>query len=106
MKNKILFLIALLFASMQQCVLAGGKFEAGNGTFMLDGQPFVVKAAELHYPRIPKPYWDQRIKMCKALPGKRYEGDSSSRSVCMCRMGNGWPAMVAAEEKVYSSAKE
>ncbi len=67
MKNKILFLIALLFASMQQCVLAGGKFEAGNGTFMLDGQPFVVKAAELHYPRIPKPYWDQRIKMCKAL---------------------------------------
>ena len=26
-----------------------------------------MKAAELHYPRIPKPYWDQRIKMCKAL---------------------------------------
>ena len=82
---------------MQQCVLAGGKFEAGNGTFMLDGQPFVVKAAELHYPRIPKPYWDQRIKMCKAL---------GMNTVCMCRMGNGWPAMVAAEEKGYSSAKE
>ncbi len=27
----------------------------------------MVKAAELHYPRIPKPYWDQRIKLCKAL---------------------------------------
>ncbi len=43
------------------------KFEAGNGTFLLNNEPFVVKAAELHYPRIPKPYWDQRIKLCKAL---------------------------------------
>lgn len=43
------------------------RFEAGNGTFLLNGEPFVVKAAELHYPRIPRPYWDQRIKQCKAL---------------------------------------
>lgn len=42
-------------------------FEAGDGTFLLNGKPFVVKAAELHYPRIPKEYWEQRIKMCKAL---------------------------------------
>lgn len=42
-------------------------FEAGKGTFLLNGKPFVVKAAELHYPRIPRPYWDQRIKLCKAL---------------------------------------
>lgn len=47
--------------------ISNGKFEAGNGTFLLNGEPFVVKAAELHYPRIPKPYWDQRIKLCKAL---------------------------------------
>lgn len=44
-----------------------GKFEAGNGTFLLNGEPYVVKAAELHYPRIPKEYWDHRIKMSKAL---------------------------------------
>lgn len=44
-----------------------GDFRAGQGTFLLNGKPFVVKAAELHYPRIPRPYWDQRIKMCKAL---------------------------------------
>ena len=42
-------------------------FKAGNGTFLLNGEPFVVKAAELHYPRIPREYWDHRIKMCKAL---------------------------------------
>lgn len=44
-----------------------GKFEAGNGTFLLNGEPFVVKAAELHYPRIPREYWEHRIKMSKAL---------------------------------------
>ena len=27
----------------------------------------MVKAAELHYPRIPRAYWEHRIKMCKAL---------------------------------------
>ncbi|MDE6076474.1 MAG: beta-galactosidase, partial [Muribaculaceae bacterium] len=52
---------------MMQIQESQGKFEAGNGTFLLNGDPFVVKAAELHYPRIPKPYWDQRIKLCKAL---------------------------------------
>ena len=42
-------------------------FAIGNGTFLLNGKPFVVKAAELHYPRIPRPYWEQRIQLCKAL---------------------------------------
>lgn len=42
-------------------------FSIGEGTFLMNGQPFIVKAAELHYPRIPKDYWEQRIQMCKAL---------------------------------------
>ena len=42
-------------------------FTQGDGTFLLDGKPFVVKAAELHYARIPREYWDHRIKRCKAL---------------------------------------
>ena len=42
-------------------------FELGKGTFLLNGKPFVVKAAEVHYPRIPEPYWEQRILSCKAL---------------------------------------
>ena len=42
-------------------------FDIGDKTFLLDGKPFVVKAAEVHYPRIPHPYWEHRIKMCKAL---------------------------------------
>ncbi len=44
-----------------------GDFTVGKQTFLLNGKPFVVKAAEVHYPRIPRPYWEHRIKMCKAL---------------------------------------
>ena len=60
-------LVALLVTIPSNAQKAKGTFEAGNGTFLLNGNPFVVKAAEIHYPRIPKPYWEHRIKMCKAL---------------------------------------
>ncbi len=59
-------LASLAFAPMASAQKAG-TFEAGKGSFMLNGKPFVVKAAEIHYPRIPQPYWEHRIKMCKAL---------------------------------------
>ncbi len=66
---KKLTLAAMLLAAvpMQAATKGGGTFTAGENTFMLNGKPFVVKAAELHYPRIPRPYWEHRIKMCKAL---------------------------------------
>ncbi len=44
-----------------------GTFAVGDKTFLLNNKPFVVKAAEVHYPRIPRPYWEHRIKMCKSL---------------------------------------
>ena len=52
---------------LSSCSQATGTFEAGKGTFLLNGEPMVVKAAEIHYPRIPEPYWEQRIESCKAL---------------------------------------
>jgi len=70
-KTRLTMLLALLFAGLMLCQPAAaqktGTFEAGKGTFLLNGKPFVVKAAEIHYPRIPREYWDHRIKMCKAL---------------------------------------
>ena len=67
MKKFIGVLLLVLIGVGASWAVEGGKFEAGKGTFLLNGEPFVVKAAELHYPRIPQPYWDQRIKLCKAL---------------------------------------
>ncbi len=64
-----LALASLLTLSPSQMAAAskGGTFTTGDKTFLLNGKPFVVKAAELHYPRIPRAYWEHRIKMCKAL---------------------------------------
>ena len=67
---RTLLLVAIMaFAGRTTCAAdnGGGTFTAGNKTFLLNGKPFVVKAAELHYPRIPRPYWEHRIRMCRAL---------------------------------------
>ena len=64
---RIFFCAALLFVCAGMQAAKPGTFTAGEGTFLLNGKPFIVKAAEVHYPRIPRPYWDHRIKMCKAL---------------------------------------
>lgn len=72
MKTCLRTLIVLLAAIMAtgthaSTVINSGTFTAGDNTFLLNGKPFVIKAAEVHYPRIPRPYWEHRIKMCKAL---------------------------------------
>ncbi len=71
MKRTTQFLLALtavlLMAAPAQAVNKPGTFTTGDKTFLLNGKPFIVKAAEVHYPRIPRPYWEHRIKMCKAL---------------------------------------
>ena len=64
--KKVKLLITLIFAVLP-LMMHAGDFTVGNKTFLLNGEPFVVKAAEVHYPRIPQAYWDHRIKMCKAL---------------------------------------
>ncbi len=68
---KRLALAAMLMAAPAMATAAPdgkpGTFTVGDKTFLLNGQPFIVKAAEVHYPRIPRPYWEHRIKMCKAL---------------------------------------
>ncbi len=69
--KRLTILLGLVLMTIQPFTMnaqtSGNHFEAGKGTFLLNGEPFVIKAAELHYPRIPRPYWDQRIKLCKAL---------------------------------------
>ncbi len=69
MKNFSRNFALMLFCALSLTATAENRetFAVGNKTFLLNGKPFVVKAAEVHYPRIPRPYWDHRIKMCKAL---------------------------------------
>ncbi|MCH5223533.1 MAG: beta-galactosidase [Muribaculaceae bacterium] len=62
-----LCVLSLIGCSGQKSEYETQSFEIGKGQFLLNGEPYVIKAAELHYPRIPKEYWDQRIKLSKAL---------------------------------------
>ena len=61
----ILFLTIVFSGTLQ--AQESHTFAVGINTFLLDGKPFVIRAGELHYPRIPRPYWEQRIQMCKAM---------------------------------------
>lgn len=68
--KKIFFLFVMLLTVLlapDVSPVKAGDFNTGKNEFMLNGKPFVVRAGELHYSRIPKPYWDHRIKMCKAM---------------------------------------
>jgi len=42
-------------------------FKAENGQFTLDGKPFQVISGEMHYARIPRAYWRDRLRMAKAM---------------------------------------
>lgn len=43
------------------------SFEIGEKEFLLDGEPFVIRCGELHFPRIPREYWRHRLQMVRAL---------------------------------------
>lgn len=65
--TSILFALLMAFVFTPASMAKTGDFKAGKNTFLINGKPVVIKAAEIHYPRIPREYWDHRMKMCKAL---------------------------------------
>lgn len=68
MKRLLISLLLMLTVSLSATAKnTAGTFAVGDKTFLLNGKPFIIKAAEVHYPRIPRPYWEHRIRMCKAL---------------------------------------
>jgi beta-galactosidase len=43
------------------------SFSANGEDFLLDGEPFQIRSGELHPARIPREYWQHRIRMAKAM---------------------------------------
>lgn len=69
MKNHLitaLFLLLIHSTSFSQ-KSQPGTFSLGNKEFLLNGKPYIIRAAELHYPRIPREYWEHRIQLSKAM---------------------------------------
>ena len=38
-----------------------------HGQFMLDGRPFQIISGEMHYARIPRAYWRDRLRKARAM---------------------------------------
>src|SRR5437667_566711 len=36
-------------------------------SFLLDGRPFVIRSGEMHYPRVPRQYWRDRMRKMRAM---------------------------------------
>ncbi|WP_345947973.1 beta-galactosidase family protein [Mucilaginibacter sp. PAMB04274] len=43
------------------------SFSLGEQDFLLDGKPFQMISGEMHYPRVPREAWRDRMKMAKAM---------------------------------------
>jgi beta-galactosidase len=43
------------------------SFRVADGKFLLNGKPFQVISGEMHYARIPRAYWRDRLRMAKAM---------------------------------------
>lgn len=46
---------------------AGSRFQVKGNDFLLDGKPFQILAGEMHYPRIPRALWRDRLRKLRAL---------------------------------------
>jgi beta-galactosidase len=65
----LLFIFALCLTSSleAQSKKATHHFAIENGSFMYDGKPIQIHSGEMHFARIPAPYWRHRLKMMKAM---------------------------------------
>ena len=64
----LLFLVLSLCAPVLRFANAEEHtFKAENGQFTLDGKPFQVISGEMHYARIPRAYWRDRMRWAKAM---------------------------------------
>ena len=43
------------------------SFKAVGNQFELDGKPFLIRGGDMHYNRVPREYWRDRMKMLRAM---------------------------------------
>jgi len=67
MKKNLLLIICLYFSFNGFSQQIKHTFELGQSEFLLDGKPFQIISGEIHYPRVPKEAWRERMKMAKAM---------------------------------------
>src|SRR3569623_3276525 len=58
---------AAAFLPVSAAVAASPRFGVSGDGFQLDGQPLQILAGELHYPRIARADWRDRLRKLKSL---------------------------------------
>ncbi|MDQ2720868.1 MAG: beta-galactosidase [Bacteroidota bacterium] len=60
----LFLLIAIVATSFAQ---QKHSFEIKDGNFLYDGKTIQIHSGEMHFARVPKTYWKQRLEMIKAM---------------------------------------
>ncbi len=63
-KLAIVFLVA---AGIIASKADAHTFKISGNHFLLDGKPFQIISGEMHFSRIPRAYWRERLRMAKAM---------------------------------------
>lgn len=64
---KITVILITFFSSFGVFAQAQHTFKLADSVFLLDNKPFQIISGEMHYPRIPREAWRDRMKMAKAM---------------------------------------
>jgi beta-galactosidase len=64
---KSLLFLLLLLPFQKSAGQTKHTFEIKDGEFVYDHKPIQIHSGEMHFARIPKEYWQQRLKMLKAM---------------------------------------
>ena len=64
---RFFFTVLLIVLTAGSSFAQKHSFTVNDSAFLLDGRPFQIISGEMHYPRIPREAWRQRMKMAKAM---------------------------------------
>jgi beta-galactosidase len=71
MKKRLGLLLVMLggvaVAAGQASQSSRHTFGIQGSSFVYDGKPIQIRSGEMHYPRIPREYWRDRLKMARAM---------------------------------------
>jgi beta-galactosidase len=67
MKHTLFFLAAIIIILATPAFPQSHTFKVGEGQFLLDGKPFQIISGEMHFARIPRECWRDRLHMAKAM---------------------------------------
>lgn len=65
--KKIVLLFLLASAINISFAQQKHTFEIKGGNFLYDGKPIQIHSGEMHFARVPREYWRQRLQMMKAM---------------------------------------